>query len=85
MAEELAKFGTSVTVHEDNIVVYPAAFHAPSEPICGHNDHRIVMACAILATLTGAEILGAEAVKKSYPAFFDDLKALGIGVMQYED
>lgn len=85
MAEELAKFGTSVTVHEDNVVVYPAAFHAPSAPIFGHNDHRIVMACAVLATLTGGEIIGAEAVKKSYPGFFDDLKALGIGVMQYED
>ncbi|MBQ8720518.1 MAG: 3-phosphoshikimate 1-carboxyvinyltransferase [Clostridia bacterium] len=85
MAEELAKFGASVTVHEDNVVIYPASFHAPSEPLCGHNDHRIVMATAILATLTGGEILGAEAVKKSYPTFFDDLKALGIGVTQYED
>ena len=69
MAEELKKFGASVTVYEDKVVVYPASFHAPSVPLSGHNDHRIVMSLAILATLTGAEIIGAEAVKKSYPSF----------------
>ena len=70
MAEELAKFGVSVKVHEDSIVVYPVQFHAPTAPLCGHNDHRIVMSLATLATLTGAEILGAQAVKKSLPEYF---------------
>lgn len=78
MAEELKKFGTSVSVYPDTVVVYPTAFHAPTVPLDGHNDHRIVMALSILLTLTGGTILGAEAVKKSYPAFFDDLAALGI-------
>lgn len=78
MAEELKKFGTSVSVYPDTVVVYPTAFHAPSLPLEGHNDHRIVMALSILLTLTGGSIRGAEAVKKSYPAFFDDLASLGI-------
>jgi 3-phosphoshikimate 1-carboxyvinyltransferase len=41
-------------------------------------DHRIAMAGALLG-LAGApiEIEGAECVAKSYPAFFDDLEALG--------
>lgn len=78
MAEELKKFGVAVTVHEDAIVVYPMRFHAPTEPLCGHNDHRIVMSLAVLATLTGATIQGAEAVSKSFPGFFRDLQSIGV-------
>lgn len=84
MAEELSKFGVSVTVYDDKVVVYPVRFHAPTEALNGHNDHRIVMSLAILLTLTGGEIEGAEAINKSYPSFFEDLGKLGIEVRQYE-
>lgn len=80
MAEELKKFGTSVSIYEDTVVIYPAEFHAPSDVLSGHNDHRIVMALSILLTLTGGTIDGAEAVSKSYPGFFDSLEKLGIEV-----
>ena len=45
----------------------------------GANDHRIVMAAAIAATACAAPvtILGAEAVRKSYPNFFDEYTRLG--------
>ena len=45
----------------------------------GANDHRVVMAAAIAATRAAAPvtILGAEAVKKSYPSFWEDYKRLG--------
>jgi len=45
----------------------------------GANDHRIVMAAAIAATACPhpVTILGAEAVNKSYPGFWDDYKRLG--------
>ncbi len=45
----------------------------------GANDHRIVMAAAIAATRSAGPvtILGAEAVRKSYPGFWDDYKRLG--------
>lgn len=78
MAEELRKFGTALTVYEDTVVVYPADFHAPDTPLAGHNDHRIVMSLAVLLTLTGGSIRGAEAVSKSYPEFFETIRALGI-------
>ena len=84
MAEELSKFGVSVTVHDDKVVVYPIGFRAPSVPLNGHNDHRIVMALSVLLTMTGGEIEGAEAVSKSYPAFFEDLIKLGIKIEGYE-
>ena len=80
MAAELKKFGSAVSVYDDTVVIYPKAFHAPTETLYGHNDHRIVMALSVLLTLTGGEIDGAEAVKKSYPEFFEDLKRLGIEV-----
>lgn len=84
MADELKKFGVSVTVYEDKVVVYPALFHKPDSMLRGHNDHRIVMALSVLLSLTGGDIDGAEAVKKSYPEFFEDIKTLGIGVTEYE-
>ena len=85
MAEELKKFGASVSVYDDSVVVYPVDFHAPTEVLSGHNDHRIVMSLAILLTLTGGEIDGAEAVSKSYPDFFENLMNLGIKVTCIND
>ena len=82
MAKELSKFGTLVNVKEDSVVVYPAQLHKPTEPLYGHNDHRIVMALSILLSVTGGEIEGAEVVSKSYPGFFDDLTSLGIEVIR---
>lgn len=45
----------------------------------GMNDHRIVMSAAIASCLCEKEvvILGAEAAKKSYPAFLRDFELLG--------
>ena len=45
----------------------------------GANDHRIVMAAAIAATACTAPvtILGAEAVSKSYPPFWEEYQRLG--------
>ncbi len=84
MASELAKFGVTVTEDGDSVVVYPSDFHAPTETLSGHNDHRIVMSLAVLSTLTGGEIAGAEAVKKSFPDFFEKLASLGISLVKHE-
>ena len=47
------------------------------------NDHRIAMAAAVATTLcqNPVELLGAQAVEKSYPSFWEDYRALG-GVFQ---
>lgn len=44
----------------------------------GMNDHRIVMASAVASVLCtqNVTILGAQAINKSYPAFFTDFAAL---------
>ena len=80
MAKELRKFGCRVTVSGDVIAVDPVSFHAPNEPLCGHNDHRVVTALCALLTLTGGEICGVEAVNKSWPGFFGALSSLGVKV-----
>ena len=84
MAEELKKFGIAVTVREDSVVVYPHDFHAPDDILSGHNDHRVVMALTVLSTLTGGEVEGAEAVRKSMPDFFEKIKTVGVEVSTYD-
>ena len=80
MAQELAKFGAAVTVSDDrdNIVVQAGALRAPSLPLDGNNDHRIVMALATLACAVGGTITGAQAVDKSFPDYFERLTQLGV-------
>lgn len=85
MAQELSKFGTSVTVEDDGIIVYPTGFSAPTECLYGHNDHRIVMSLSILLTVTGGTLYGAEAVNKSMPDFFEKMKAIGMEVELIDD
>ena len=50
-----------------------------------HNDHRIAMSAAIAATVCTepVTILGAEAVKKSYPSFWEEYRNLGGHYEQY--
>ena len=80
MAEELAKFGIAVTVEENSVTVHKGTLQKPEQVLCSHNDHRIVMALSLLATVTGGEIDGAEAVSKSYPDFFEKISGLGIKI-----
>ena len=80
MAEEMAKFGVALIPEENRITVPAGVPHAPDAPLSSHNDHRIAMALSLLCSRTGGEILGAEAVRKSYPDYWDRLKSLGIPV-----
>ncbi len=82
MKAELEKFGAAVSVDDDTdtIVVQAGILRAPTRTLDGHNDHRIVMALAVLATTVGGTIEGAHAVHKSFPSFFDRLTHLGIAL-----
>ena len=85
MAEELSKFGVDMTVGDDFVLVEPGTIAKPEVDLFGHNDHRIVMSMAILSTITGGIIEGAEAVNKSFPDFFEKLTSLGIEVTTVEN
>ena len=82
MRAELAKFGVSVTAEGDRVRV-GSGLRAPAEALCGHNDHRVVMALCVLCAKTGGVIEGAEAVNKSFPDFFEKLRTLDIEVEGY--
>ena len=84
MREELAKLGVPVEIGENSVTVAGGMLRRPSAPLSGHNDHRIVMSLAVLCSLTGGVITGAQAVSKSYPRFFEDMRSLGIPIEEAE-
>ena len=78
MAQELLKFSISCRVGENDMYICPGQLKAPKEPLNGHGDHRIVMSLALLSSITGGVIEGCEAVRKSWPEFFETMKSLGL-------
>ena len=82
MAEELTKFGAQVEVKENCVVVKKCDLHSPEQTLLSHNDHRIAMSLAVLMTKYGGVLDGAEAVKKSFPDFFDVMKKAGAKVYE---
>lgn len=82
MQAELKKCGIALDIEEHSVTVHAAPLSEPKAIISGHNDHRIVMAMSVLCTLIGGTIADAQAVAKSYPNFFSDIRALGIEVQE---
>ncbi len=80
MKKEIEKCGGDIRIEENKITVFKQELFSPEEVISGHNDHRIVMAMSVLLSRLGGEIEGVEAVSKSYPDFFEEIKKLGIEV-----
>ena len=78
MEQELRKMGAELFSTQDTVTVRGGALHG-ADGLYGHNDHRVVMALAVAAYAAGvpAAIGGAEAVNKSWPYFFETVRALG--------
>ena len=77
MVQNLSAMGCSVTATEDGMII------RGGRPLHGavidsHKDHRIAMtfAVAALAAEGETEILDADCVNISYPAFYEDLDRL---------
>ena len=72
----LNSVGVVAEVTQDGMIIYGN----PNANLCGNvngaNDHRIVMSCAILAIGGKISVNGAQAVSKSYPQFFEEIKKL---------
>jgi 3-phosphoshikimate 1-carboxyvinyltransferase len=78
IANALNNIGGKVTAFDDSLEIEPIEqFTGGTVDSC--NDHRIVMAAAIASTKSSGNVIikGAEAVSKSYPAFFDDFNRIG--------
>lgn len=73
----LRALGADTRVTEQTLTVFPGSYHSCTIDASG--DHRIAMSAAIAATVASGPVtvLGAEAVKKSYPKFWEDYRHLG--------
>ena len=73
----LTSFGVTATTDGKNLTVYGR--QATAGVVDGFNDHRIVMAGAVLASAINGQtvIEGAQAINKSYPNFFEHFNLLG--------
>ncbi len=82
----LRALGVEVEVLPEGLVVYGRG-QFTSATISGANDHRIVMSAAIAALRTKGDVTieGAQAVRKSYPYFFEDFSCLGGQVTLEQD
>ena len=80
MHEELKKLNGGLIFGDSMITVPKQNLQYNGTPVSGHNDHRIVMAMSVILTKIGGTVAGAEAIRKSYPGFFDDIKQLGAEV-----
>ena len=78
VCDMLTDFGVIHYYAKDTLYIYGGTQKAPTRPIKGYNDHRIVMSASVMAVALGqGEITDCEAISKSYPNFFEDLKVLG--------
>lgn len=80
MHEELGKMGGGLIFGDNCITVPKQELKDRGIVLNGHNDHRIVMAMSLVLSKAGGQIDGIEAVRKSYPTFFEDIKELGAEV-----
>lgn len=76
----LTALGGEVTVTADGLLINGGTLRGGT--VQGYNDHRIVMSAAIAAMICeeSVTIVGAEAVNKSYPTFFEELEKRGMSV-----
>lgn len=79
VSHTLNSLGADVTETEDGLVIEGRERLSGGE-VSAYGDHRIVMSAAVAALRCDSEVVidGAEAVSKSYPAFFEDMAELGV-------
>ena len=81
MQEEFAKIGVEIELQGDLMMVKGGTV-VKGAKVHSRHDHRIAMACAVTALKANGEIVieEAEAINKSYPDFYKNIKSLGASV-----
>lgn len=77
---EMEKLGARITVTNDSLILEASGVINSDVAIATYNDHRMAMAFAPLAIKVPLNILDADVVSKSYPAFWGDLQTLGFTI-----
>jgi 3-phosphoshikimate 1-carboxyvinyltransferase len=81
LQEEFIKLGVDILINDD-VMGIKGISSLKSATVHSRHDHRIAMATAVAAlrAVGPVQIEKADAVNKSYPAFFNDLIRLGASV-----
>jgi len=81
LQEEFGKMGVRIELSDDDMLIDPPA-QLKGAVTHSRHDHRIAMACAVAALRASGDtaIAEAQAVNKSYPDFYADLRSLGAQV-----
>ena len=77
--EVLSTLGASIFTTDDGLII------EGKDALCGGSvssfgDHRIAMSAAVASVICNAPVTidGSEATQKSYPSFWEDMRALGL-------
>jgi 3-phosphoshikimate 1-carboxyvinyltransferase len=81
LQDEFDKMGVTIDLEDDLMIVHGTG-KVRGADVHSQHDHRIAMACAVAALKADSEMVieEAQAIKKSYPDFWEDLKKLGAAV-----
>ena len=85
LVEVFSKLGIHIWIEQDTMMIEGSAISGGT--INAQGDHRIAMAASIAAlrAKSTVTVLGANAVMKSYPDFYDHLKNIGTKFTLTED
>lgn len=79
---EIEKLGGNIDITDESLHLSASSNIKSGVTIGTYHDHRMAMSFAPLALKTELIIEDAMVVSKSYPAFWDDLKAIGFRIME---
>lgn len=81
LQDVFGKMGVQIDLDGDLMIVHGNR-HLNGARVHSHHDHRIAMAAAVAALGANSEVIieEAEAINKSYPDFYEHLKALGTSI-----
>ena len=81
LQEEFAKMAIDIDL-QDDLMIVKGGSGVKGNRVHSRHDHRIAMACSIAAIKAEGETIieEAQAINKSYPDFYGDLKKLGASV-----
>ena len=81
LQQEFGKMGVAIKL-QDDLMLITGSEKIKGTKVHSHHDHRIAMACAVAALKAEGETIveEADAVNKSYPAFYKHLQQLGAAI-----
>jgi 3-phosphoshikimate 1-carboxyvinyltransferase len=81
LVELFSKMGVQIKTEGDDMIIHGKA-NLTSVRVQSYQDHRMAMVTAAAGLIADGpvEISGAEAIDKSYPDFFADLRKLGANI-----